>query len=118
MHSSDNVVPLFPNEPNAIDFWEGESNKIVPDPTDDISQLCRLHITALIDSLTKSDLSENIKQKDLLLLIETLHSAILNSQDVKHPLQVLAECCIEIDDTEPFGYQFIDPVFDEYIGDF
>jgi len=118
--NSNNVVKLFPEQPSAIELFEGDSNQ---EPNDEglevnleeivedmqITTYTNVCANRIGDELSNLGMDPQEAPKDFCFLVEAILSYIYKHHDREHALQDIAEDSIVIEDDETLIYNFIEP---------
>ena len=118
---SDNIVKLFPDQPSAIELFEGDTNgspKIeieTPISAKDIAieasmqTLVTMCVNKLAGDLIDMGMDPEETPEEYCFIIESIISYVFRHHDKPHILQEMAHNTIQIEDEENMIFRFIEP---------
>ena len=119
--TSNNLYKLFPNEPSAIELYNGDTNMEaflseqdveVMNKVRDDSQIQTLAMVLIADigkKMADLGIEPSDNPHDFCLISEAVVSMVSANYEREHPLQELAGACIGLEDSEEIVYKFYPP---------
>lgn len=119
--TSNNLYKLFPNEPSAIELYNGDTNmeaflseqdvEVINKVRDD-SQIQTLAMVLIADigkKMADLGIEPSDNPHDFCFISEAVVSMVSANYEREHPLQEVAGACIALEDSDEIVYKFYPP---------